>query len=780
MNMSEIFNRNVHPLYAVMAFVAATIVLILYLYSAINNRTKERDAHLNFFGYIIFFCIQDAIWGLFASGVINSDVGLMISSAVFHASSALAPFVWSVYYNSSMNKYIRRSKIVVYYSATLMLVQFGMIICNFFTKFMFYVDETGNYQTTDFRSILFYLQFSVYILTTSIAIFGLATAKGTAKQRGIRSFILISLGPVVFDIFQLIYPDAPASSMGLCISCVLVQTFLTQSFELQVRELQAEAELQEVRKKEYLASGVITTLSLEYGPLYLTDLQTGELQVFRTSDMPCAFSIQQLANECGDFNKFRTIYAETYVIESDRKAFLRWTEIGHLNGIITTENITEFNYQRIKDGVQNYYQFCCGRVPGSDNLMVFGFRNVDTMVKKDIETKKALEEALKEANVANEAKTRFLFNMSHDIRTPMNAILGFTELTKKNLGNAEKVNDYLNKLDDAGHHLLELINEILDMSRIESGKMTLRIKPMNLTKASTTTMEICTEAGRQHDVTVELHRGKAGALWVYGDETRINQIAMNIISNAIKYTNPGGRVDIWVKILDLDKSNNTVSLELLVKDTGIGMSKEFLAKLYDPFERSESSTVSGIQGTGLGMTIVKQLVEMMHGTIDVKSELGVGTEVSIIFKFRLAKPEDEEQPDEQKPTLKSIEGIKILLVEDNMLNREIACEILEEKGVIVEAVEDGDIAVEKMQNAKDGQYDIILMDVQMPRMNGYDATRAIRKLPNAYAANIPIIAMTANAFDEDKQNAFDAGMNGHLSKPIETDKLFAVLSETIK
>ena len=336
------------------------------------------------------------------------------------------------------------------------------------------------------------------------------------------------------------------------------------------------------------------------------------------------------------------------------------------------------------------------------------------------------------------------------------------------------------KLDDAGHHLLDLINEVLDMSRIESGKLTLNEEPMNLTAASTATIEICTEAGRQRGVTVELHRGAAGDLWVYCDETRINQVAMNIISNAIKYTNPGGRVDIWVNILGFN-ADNTVSLELVIKDTGIGMSKEFLKKIYEPFERSQSSTISGIQGTGLGMSIVKQIIDLMHGTISISSEPGVGTTVVTGFTFRLAQAETSDTVEETSGgKIRSLEGMRILLVEDNEMNREIACEILEEKDVIVDTAEDGDIAVEKMQNASEGQYDLVLMDIQMPRMNGYDATRAIRKLSNPYAANIPIIAMTANAFDEDKRNALDAGMNGHLAKPIDVQKLFDTLSEVMK
>ena len=779
--MGDLFDRNVHPLYAVMAFVCATIVLILLLNNLVNNRKEKKKDLMSFLGFIILYCLQDGIWGLLASGIINSDSGLMIASAVFHISSALAPFIWTLFFCGSLKELIRKPKIWKFIAAGLMLVQLGMIIANFSGHFMFYVDETGNYQTTDARAILFYVQFFVYLLVAAVASFGILKTKLQTRRSSFRTFLWISLTPIFFDVFQLIYPDAPANSVGLCIACVLVQIFLTKTVETQVRELEAEAELQKSKKKEILSAGVISTLSNEYGPLYLADLQTGSLQVFRKSDMERALPVQQLALETPEYIGFIREYAARYVMENDREAFLAWTEQKRLDSIINTKNISEFNYQRIMNGTVNYYQFCCGRVAGesSENLMVFGFRNVDAMVKKDIENRNALAKALSAANVASEAKSRFLFNMSHDIRTPMNAILGFTELARKHLDDPLHASEYLAKLDDAGHHLLELINEVLDMSRIESGKLSLSEEPMNLTAASTATIEICTEAGRQRGVTVELHRGAAGELWVYCDETRINQIAMNIISNAIKYTNPGGRVDIWVNILGFN-ADNTVSLELVVKDTGIGMSKEFLEKIYEPFERSQSSTNSGIQGTGLGMSIVKQLIDLMHGTISISSELGVGTTVVTGFTFRLAQAETSAAAEEiSDDKIRNLDGMRILLVEDNEMNREIACDILEEKGVIVDTAEDGDIAVEKMRNASEGQYDLVLMDIQMPRMNGYVATRAIRKLPNPYAANIPIIAMTANAFDEDKRNALEAGMNGHLSKPIDVQKLFDTLSEVL-
>ena len=450
--MGDLLNRNVHPLYAVMAFAGAAIILILLINFLLNQRNIKRRYILYFFGYFTFFCIQDGVWGLIASGVINNDTALMVSSAVFHLSSAFAVLVWTIFFCRSLRELIHYPKVWISISAILTCIQFIMIIVNFTNHFMFYVDATGNYQTTNARSALFYIQFCTYFIIALNAIYGIYSSKSQVKQRSFRTFLWISVTPVMFGVFQLIYPDAPANSMGFCISGVLIQNFLMQTVATQVRELEAEAQLQKAKQQELLSAGVITTLSLEYGPLYLADLNTGSLKVFRASDMEQARLAQKLAYEIPQYASFVSEYAKRYVNEEDRTAFLNWTESRHLDSVINTDNISEFTYQRNMNGIRNYYQFCCARVMSeeSEKLMIFGFRNVDAMVKKDLETKKALETALESANVANEAKTQFLFNMSHDIRTPMNAILGYTDMAIKHNDNHKRVLENLSKIKMAG------------------------------------------------------------------------------------------------------------------------------------------------------------------------------------------------------------------------------------------------------------------------------------------------------------------------------------------
>ena len=532
-------------------------------------------------------------------------------------------------------------------------------------------------------------------------------------------------------------------------------------------------------------------------------------------------------------------------------------------------------------------------------------KNLETIEEQH----EALSDALALAESANRAKTTFLNNMSHDIRTPMNAIIGYTGLASSHIDNREQVQDYLGKISQSSEHLLSLINDVLDMSRIESGKMTLAEKDEDLAEILHTLRNIVQADvnSKQLDFYMDCD---VTHQFVVCDKLRLNQVLLNILSNSIKYTQAGGTVSVRVKELGLTETGYG-RYEVRVKDNGMGMSEEFLKTIFDPFTRVNSSTVSGIQGTGLGMSITKNIVDMMGGTIDIRSKEGEGTETIVNFEFKLAGT-TVEQPriaaleglkslvvdddisacrsiakmlrdagmrsewcasgkeavirtedalsqgelfkvyiiDWIMPDMNGIEttrrirqlvgdqapiivltaydwsdiekeakeagvtafiskplfptdlrnvlnrccgevaetpasaetsydftGKKILLVEDNEMNREIATEILEEEGFILDTAEDGSIAVEKMKAAVPGQYDLILMDVQMPVMDGYEATKRIRALPDPAIANITILAMTANAFEEDRQAALAAGMNEHLTKPIEVEKLKAALAK---
>ena len=390
-----------------------------------------------------------------------------------------------------------------------------------------------------------------------------------------------------------------------------------------------------------------------------------------------------------------------------------------------------------------------------------------------------LEIALKKAEVASLAKTRFLNNMSHDIRTPMNAILGYAQLMEDELKGKElpETSEHLKKLQQSGKLLLSIINNVLDMARIESGRMEIDENYGRMEDIWQTLFEIFEDEAKKKNLAIHYtinveHEN------ILTDTTKVKEIFVNILSNAIKYTPSGGSVMIKVDELACDEPGYMI-VRTQVSDTGIGMSQDYLTKIFDAFTREWNTTKSKITGTGLGMSIVKKYVDLLGGTIDVESELGKGSTFTVTLKHRIADESYYIKNHAENPEsgIEILEGRNILLAEDNDLNAEIAEAILERAGLKTERVEDGIQCVNRIEKMPAGTYDMILMDIQMPKMDGYKATQAIRNLPDKDKACIPIVAMTANAFEEDKRDAIAAGMNGHIAKPIQVDKLMSILAE---
>ena len=384
-----------------------------------------------------------------------------------------------------------------------------------------------------------------------------------------------------------------------------------------------------------------------------------------------------------------------------------------------------------------------------------------------------------EAREANEAKTRFLFNMSHDIRTPMNAIIGFSDLLEKHIDEREKVLDYTEKIKSSSSFLLSLINYVLEIARIESGKAVLKEEVGDLQLLTNMLSDVFEPLVRQKQLTCTYHTDLVH-LYVICDKTKVREILLNIISNAIKYTPEGGHIAVSISETPCEQAG-TGRYTLRVQDDGIGMSEDYLPHIFEEFSREHTSTESKVVGTGLGLPIVKALVDRMHGTIDVQSKIGCGTTMTVTLPLPLASEEQVrayQQPvEEQLPA--DLKGRRILLAEDNDLNAEIAMTLLQENGLEVERAADGLLCVAALQNHPADYYDAILMDIQMPHMNGYQAAQTIRGLRDP-RRNIPIIAMTANAFDEDRQKALEVGMNEHLAKPIDLDALFKTLERVLK
>ena len=398
--------------------------------------------------------------------------------------------------------------------------------------------------------------------------------------------------------------------------------------------------------------------------------------------------------------------------------------------------------------------------------------------RKSLEQKNvALQLAVQRETKANLAKREFLFNMSHDIRTPMNAIIGFTALAQTHIDDRGQVEDYLKKISVSSQHLLSLINDVLDMSRIESGKVTLEAKPVHLPELVHELRDIIQAVVSEKDLSLTLDTVGVENEDVIADPLRLEQILINVLANAVKFTPDGGQISLWIVQKDTAPAGYA-DFEFHIKDNGIGMSEEFQKHIFEQFARERTSTVSKIQGTGLGMAITKSLVDMMGGRITVKSEQEKGSEFTISLRFPIGEAKTEQTPPAAKAS--AFTGKKLLVVEDNELNLEIASTLLKEAGFEVDTAENGKVAVEKVEAASADRYDLILMDIQMPEMDGYEATRRIRALPDTKKAALPIVAMTANAFEDDRKNALRAGMNGHIAKPLDIPKLFQVLSELLK
>ena len=389
-----------------------------------------------------------------------------------------------------------------------------------------------------------------------------------------------------------------------------------------------------------------------------------------------------------------------------------------------------------------------------------------------------LERAVHEAKCANEAKTRFLFNMSHDIRTPMNAIIGFADLLEKHIDEKERVRDYIGKIKSSSEFLLSLINYVLETARIESGKTSLKKEVRCVSGLIESLADIFEPEVRKKGLTYSYTKDIQHD-YVIGDETKVREIFINIIGNSLKYTPAGGKITIDIKELSSDRENY-IAYKIVVEDTGIGMSKEYLPHIFEEFSREHTSTESKVVGTGLGLPIVKALIDLMGGTIEIENEVGKGTKTTVMIPFEIATQEQilEEKQKEKEFVPEDIKGKRILVAEDNELNAEITLTVLKEKGLLVERAANGKECVEMLKEKPADYYDMILMDIQMPEMDGYQATEMIRNLGDSRAA-VPIVAMTANAFEEDRQKALDAGMNAHVSKPVDMNVLFRVMAKFI-
>ena len=519
---------------------------------------------------------------------------------------------------------------------------------------------------------------------------------------------------------------------------------------------------------------VVKFVSRSCTSIYRINMQDGRLMHVSTVNEKVH---NALGNE-GDARERFLEFCEKLVKPEWREEMLAFTNLDWVREQLKTQSIIKHEFECSACGWV-IGSFVAGK-RGDDGYcteVVWTTVDVNEQKKKELSQLNALEDAKRAAVEANRAKSSFLLNMSHDIRTPMNAIIGFTGLLEKHQEEPERRQDYLNKLKESSALLLGLINNVLEMSRIEKGHLDLDVQACGVEQMYDMFCSVFLDMMIQKGITF-CHSMDVEHEFLFCDPIKVRDVALNLLSNAYKYTPSGGKVELYIREVPCEEEGFAI-IETVVKDNGLGMSAEFIPHIFEEFSREHNTTDIKVEGTGLGMPIVKNLLDLMGGTIEVESELGKGTTFKVYIKHRIAKKSDVINVDMPDVSDVDFRGRRILLAEDNDLNAEITMEVLKDIDLVVERAEDGQRCVEMIDAAPAGYYDLILMDIQMPRMNGYEATRIIRQMKDKEKANITILAMTANAFEEDKREAIESGMNAHLSKPIEIEKLIKTLKRSL-
>ncbi len=547
-----------------------------------------------------------------------------------------------------------------------------------------------------------------------------------------------------------------------------------QQLQNLIQEYDRERKL--IRQEHLQRLEVIEGLSVNYDSILYADLDKNMVLPYRLSTRLERQFEKRL--QVRELEWFLDDYVKVWVHPDDRENVARKTSPEYIRKKLHENGTYYINYRCIQNGSTQYIQLRMVNVGGSGRVsqVVMGYRNIDEEITQSMKQKQLLEVALNNARIAEVAKNSFLSNMSHDMRTPLNAIFGYTALAKKK-AQSPAVADALDKIDTASKQILELVDKVLELSYMESQEFSISEEQCNVCEIAS---EICDSVRCQAEQKkIELRLNTDGVTHgnVYADRPKLLQVLSHIVGNAIKYTNSGGAIDISVAE-SKNRIHDLATYAFTIKDTGVGISKSVLERIFEPFERERNTTASGVYGLGLGLTIAKRMIDLMDGNIEVTSEVGKGSTFVATVSLRMQTDDNRIQHDANDAA--DLAGKKILIVEDNEINLDIETEILEDLGFVIDSAPNGKIAVEKVQNSADGEYTVVLMDIQMPIMDGRTAAAAIRKLDNPSHANIPIIALSANAFESDKRESIEAGMDAHLTKPIDVPLLLKTIEKTLQ
>ena len=768
-------------LYSLITGLCLLLVGVLYFRSNRGmERGEKKEIYMGIMVVGILYLASDMCWGILYDELL--PVPLFLQKAIystFYSLSAVLSYRWFIYVEFMQNSRLYKDAKLRSLCKIPMFAVVAISVLSMWPGHFFFIDETGAYCRGEWYIPQLFLTYGYLVFCAIKVLIKLFSEREFEKQNTYIIILSYFIFPVVFGALQIVNQNLPLLCIGIAMATL--QTYLFNVNFEQEREV---------------SSSKIHSFTRLFISSYYMDLRTGKREFLSNRDENVQRYINgKFTNEMPeDYEDALQRYTEKYIHADDKEKYLTLCSRKYMEETLNHDNrFYSFNYRQVIGGVERWLRMhVIAATHGADGKVshvLMAVMDVDREVRKDISQKEAVENALVQAENANKAKSMFLSSMSHDIRTPMNAIIGFTTLAQSHMSDSKLVESYLGKILDASKHLLSLINDVLDMSRIESGKLQIEEDEVSIAEVvrdvENLIQPMTVEKNIDFKISVNVENN-----YVYCDKLRLNQVLINLLGNAVKFTPPEGEINLTIQQEMMAPDGYGVYI-FRVKDNGIGIGEEFIDKLFEAFARDKGAA-SGIQGTGLGLAITKSIIEKMGGKISVESELGKGTEFIVKVVFMLQdvdedtaliesreKREAEEKEERQREQKELFAGKKILLVEDNALNREIARMILSEEGFVIEEAENGKEALDRMSTAEPGEFSVVLMDIQMPIMDGYEATKAIRNLPNRILAKVPIVAMTANAFEEEKKEAISRGMNGYVTKPIEVSALFETLKQVI-
>ncbi len=743
------------------------IILTLLLY--VINKIKNKNERLSLVFVRLLFAVStliiltDMIWAISEYNSFNIRWFLYFDNCAYFVFDIIAAFLYFCYGEINRPSFKKFNKVKFFGAALPVICMLILIIASIKGGYIFYIDENNIYHRGNCYYIYISVKFAYYVIMIVRTFISAIKTKIKAERIIFISLIFAGLIYVTSFSLRLIYYIG-FDCEGLAIGLAVIYIFVIRDYE---------------NKRYNLNLGIATIVEefmADYHLVFFVNTVSEKMTFFKGGD----YITGDLLNASKEgYSSFMARYIEGYVEPLERQRFTERTSLSYILKELNSETSVYYNtfLTKFVTNEERYYRFKAIRYSKDPKgqTIIIGGRNVDKEIRNELQIKKQLEEARDRAEKASIAKSEFLSMMSHDIRTPLNGVVGMTDIAYRNLDNKEKLTDCLDKIKNASHHLLSLINDVLDMTKIESGKTEYVHDPFDVELLIDNCVSIAIGQVAERDLEIVKNIENVTHPHLFGDELHLRQIFLNIIGNAIKFTGDGGKIYVRVKEIRNDAETATIKFE--IEDTGIGMSEEFIAHIFEAFTQEENGSRTSYQGTGLGMAITKRLVEIMGGNIEVYSKKDVGSKFDITIPFDINY--DYKEGEKSTEIMKSIEGAHILLAEDNELNAEIACELLSYEGAIIDLARNGLEAYEMYVAAENRRYDAILMDIRMPEMDGIEATKLIRGSGKDDSLTVPIIAMTANAFEEDIKKSKEAGMNAHLTKPVDVKNLVRVLSRNI-